>query len=184
MSGRRSAFRQKGTSMKTKFFIVAALIASLMACSKLSEEQIMEKAIDAQKGNQFEKALEHYQALLDTYPKSNKVPEALYAMGSIYQNQKEFAKAVGVYARIAKEYPEHATASSASFLVGFIYSNELKNYPAAKTAYEEFLQKYPSSPMASSAKFELDNLGKDPEEIIREKVPRAEQKPSKSAKSR
>lgn len=157
-----------------------ALIAPLMGCSKLSEGQLMEKAVEAQKGNQFTEALEHYQTFLDEYPKSDKIPEVLYAMGSIYQNQREFPKAVDVYKRITKDYPEHATASSASFLVGFIYSNELKNYAAAKSAYEEFLLKYPSSPMASSAKFELDNLGKDPEEIIKQKVQTAEKKPSKS----
>lgn len=170
--------------MKKRLFIAATLIGSLIGCSKLSEEQMIAKAVDAQKGNQNSEALEHYQSFLDEYPKSNKVPEALYAMGSIYQNQKEFPKAVDVYKQIAKEYPEHATASSASFLVGFIYNNDLKNLGAAKAAYEEFLQRYPSSPMASSAKFELDNLGKEPEELIKEKVQTAEKKPSKPAKSR
>jgi hypothetical protein len=41
----------------------------------------------AQKAEKFTEALQSYQQLLDDYPKSPKVPEALYAIGSICQNK-------------------------------------------------------------------------------------------------
>ena len=52
-------------------------------------------------------------------------------------------------------------------MVGFINNNELKNVDAARAAYEEFLKKYPSSPLVESARFELANLGKEPAELLK-----------------
>lgn len=172
--------------MNKTMFVALLTFFALNSCSKLSEEEMLNKAIEAQKASQFNEALEGYEQFLQEYPKSVKVPEALYAMGSIYQsNKRDLRKAVDTYKRIVRDYPEHATASSASFLVGFIFNNELKNSDSAKMAYEEFLKRYPSSPMAPSARFELDNLGKDPEEIIKPKLQSAEKpKPSKAGKPR
>ena len=36
--------------------------------------------------------------------------------------------------------------------------------------YELFLQKYPNHNLAPSAKFELDNMGKDPTEVLKNNV--------------
>ena len=91
----------------------------------------------------------------------------MYAIGSICQNKNlDLYKAIRSYRRIVDEYPTHAVASSAMFLVGFIYNNELKNIDSARVAYEDFLKRYPDNPMAASAKFELENLGKNPNDII------------------
>jgi TolA-binding protein len=52
-------------------------------------------------------------------------------------------------------------------MLGFIYANELNNYEKAKIYYQKFLERYPNSELAISAKFELENLGRKPEEIIK-----------------
>ena len=171
--------------MKSRIIVAAIVVFAVLGCSKVSEKELFEKAVEAKKGGQFDEALEQYQLFLTEYPKSPKVPEALYAMGSIYQsNRHEFNKAIEAYKRIVRDYPDHATTSSASFLVGFIYNNELKNVDSARMAYRDFLAKYPNSPMASSAKFELDNLGKDPEEFIRPKIQAEKSKNPKKTKGR
>ena len=82
-------------------------------------------------------------AVMSEYPQSPRVPEALYAMGSIYQDHlKDFPKAIAAYQKLVDAYPSHATAPNAQFLIGFINNNELKNIDAARKAYEAFLQKY------------------------------------------
>ena len=154
-----------------------ALPLFLAACSKPTEGELWDKGVDAQKSDRFDDALASYQMLLKEYPKGEKVPEALYAIGSIYQNNKRdstnvhFQRAIGAYQRLTKEYPDHPTASSASFMIGFIYNNELKNSDSAKAAYEYYLAHYPSSPMVESARFELQNLGKEPAEILNSSMP-------------
>ena len=78
---------------------------------------------------------------------------------------------------------------AALFLIGFVYNNHLHNLDSARIAYEQFLTQYPSHEMASSAKFELDNLGKSPEELFRTQLAEGEkdttaakQKPSSRKK--
>lgn len=152
---------------RTKTAVIFLLLVFVASCSKLTDEELWKNGVDAQKANRFDEALQDYQKILDEYPKSPKVPDALYAIGSICQDKKpDIYKAIRSYRRIVQDYPTHPTASGAQFLIGFLYNNELKNYDSAKIAYEEFLKLYPDNPMVPSAKFELANLGKNVNEIM------------------
>jgi TolA-binding protein len=154
-------------SSMSKLVALVLALALIAGCSKLTEQELWDQGVDAQKAEKFHEALQSYQQLLDNYPQSPKVPEALYAIGSICQNKNlDVYRAIRCYRRIVDEYPTHATATSALFLIGFVYNNELKNVDSARIAYEEFLKKYPDNTMAESARFELANLGKSPDEII------------------
>lgn len=159
--------------------IAQTLIAVLLftsGCSKPSEEDLWNKGVDAQKEDNVRDALDAYQQLVKDYPNGTRVAEALYAIGTVYQNDKRdttkrrFELAIDAYKRIVNEYPDHATASSACFLIGFLYNNELRNVDSSRAAYLKFLEKYPGSPMVESAKFELANLGKEPSEILKPSV--------------
>lgn len=151
----------------SRVIVVLLSLLIVVACKRATDEELWNKGVDAQRADKFEESLLQYDQLINDYPNSPKVPDALYAMASIYQsNQRDIPKAIGLYRKVAQEYPNHATASSASFLIGFLYNNELKNLDSARVAYELFVKKYPDSPMIASAQFELDNLGKDPNEII------------------
>jgi TolA-binding protein len=153
--------------MMSRSALILIVIVVFAACTKLTDEELWNEGVQAQKQDKFDESLKNYEQLLTDYPKSPKVPEALYAIATICQNQKrDFGRAIWAYRRIVQEFPTHATASGSLFLIGFLYNNELKNIDSAKAAYTEFLQKYPDSPMASSATFELANLGKDPSELI------------------
>jgi len=167
-----------------KFILALLSLTLIVSCKKLTDEELWNQGVDAQKANKFDESLTSYQQLLDEYPKSPKVPEALFAIGSICQDQKrDIYKAIHCYQRIVQEYPTHATASGAQFLIGFLYNNELKNLDSAKLAYETFLKMYPDNPMAPSARFELENLGKDANQILdlqsRPLVKTPEQNPKK-----
>ncbi|GIV45488.1 MAG: hypothetical protein KatS3mg036_0306 [Ignavibacterium sp.] len=54
-------------------------------------------------------------------------------------------------------------------MAGFICAENLKDYKRAEYYYKKFLKAYPDHELASSVKVELDNLGKSPEEILKEK---------------
>ena len=167
-----------------KFILALLSLTLIVSCKKLTDEELWNQGVDAQKANKFDESLASYQQLLDEYPRSPKVPDALFAIGSICQDQKrDIYKAIHCYQRIVQEYPTHATASGAQFLIGFLYNNELKNLDSAKLAYETFLKMYPDNPMAPSARFELENLGKDANQILdlqsRPLVKTPEQNPKK-----
>jgi TolA-binding protein len=151
----------------SKTLTVLLFLAFVVSCKKLTDEELWNNGVEAQKVNKFDESLQDYQKLVDDYPESPKVPDALYAIGSISQDQRrDIYRAIRSYRRIVEEYPTSPTASGAQFLIGFLYNNELKNVDSARIAYEEFLKKYPDNPMSPSAKFELENLGKDPNQIM------------------
>lgn len=150
-----------------KSLTILLCLTLIVSCKKPTDEELWNDGVDAQKIEKFDESLQDYQKLLDDYPKSPKVPDALFAIGSICQDKRrDINKAIRCYRRIVLEYPAHPTASGAQFLIGFLYNNELKNLDSAKLAYEEFLKMYPDNPMAPSAKFELENLGKDANQIM------------------
>jgi tol-pal system protein YbgF len=122
------------------------------------EDEVLTEAIDAQRTDRFDDAIESFQLFIKTFPKSSKVPEALYALGIVYQKKKDFQNAVKTFKRVVDDYPDHPTASGAAYLRAMLLNQELKDTTAAQTAYEDFLKRYPNAPMAGSARIELANL--------------------------
>ena len=161
------------------------LLITLIGCSKPSAEEMFNKGADSQKAEEYDAAIATYQELINVYPDSARTPEAVYAIGTMYQNQKHsYRQAIQTFRFLVEKYPNHATASNASFLIGFIYNNELKNIDSARMAYEEFLKRYPANPLTGSVQFELQNLGKDPSEVLKaqEQAEQEETMPPKKAK--
>ncbi len=74
-------------------------------------------------------------------------------------------KAIQLYYMVAEKLPPHAAQANALFMVGFIY-NELGDLTKAKATYEDFLRRYPNNQLAESARMEIKNLGKTPEQIL------------------
>ena len=54
------------------------------------------------------------------------------------------------------------------FLQAFVYENHVGDLSNAREKYIEFIQKYPEKDFADDAEICLQNLGKTPEELIRE----------------
>jgi hypothetical protein len=58
-------------------------------------------------------------------------------------------------------------------MVGYLYNNSLLKPDSAAIAYKHFLELYPQNELATSAQFELQSIGKKPEEMIPQPVPSA-----------
>ncbi|HCA80412.1 MAG TPA: hypothetical protein DEP53_11840 [Bacteroidetes bacterium] len=145
------------------FFMLSFLIAAiLVGCSKEpTEEELLKSAIRNHSEDEFDKALDDFTMLVTKYPKSDKVPEALYAMAVIYSNKKkEYSKAESVYTKLAMNYPDDATAASAAYQRARILAQHLKKPDSAIVAYEYCLKRYPGAISASAARTELNELKK------------------------
>lgn len=140
----------------------------LAACSGLTEEELINQAMDAQKTGKYDEALDSYLSYIERFPNGKERAKALFETGALYYgHRKDLDKAVEFYKQVAEEFPEYEKSPGALFLAGFIYNNELKNLDSAKAVYERFIQQYPQHELVSSAEYELANLGKDPDEIVR-----------------
>ncbi len=171
-----------------KFYWFLPIVTVLfIGCSKPSAEEMFNKGVDSQRASMFNDAIEAYNQLISTYPDSARTPEALYAIATIYQNHTQsYSQAIQTFSQFVEKYPDHPLAPSASFLIGFIYNNDLKNIDSARIAYEQFLKSYPNSQLVMSAQFELETLGKDAGEILKEraKLAEAENKSAKKGKKK
>jgi TolA-binding protein len=153
--------------MKRMTIYMIAFLAIFMGCSRMSEEELLSKAEAAMKLNKPEEAIVYYQDMVNLYPKSEKTPEALFALGSLYKGVKnDIPRALGVFNKIVDEYPTYEKAPQVLFLIGFIYNNELKDMEKARATYERFLKQYGSHELAKHAQYELENLGKDPNTLL------------------
>lgn len=79
-------------------------------------------------------------------------------------------KSVSLYKQIFNEYPNSEKAESSLFMASFILANDIRDYESAKKSYELYLEKYPNGNLAKDAKIELQNLGKTPEQVLKEKL--------------
>ena len=75
-------------------------------------------------------------------------------------------KAESYYEELIRIHPDSEYSPGALFMIGYVNANELKNYEKAKRIYFEFLEKYPNNELVSSVNFELENIGKSPDQLV------------------
>ena len=73
--------------------------------------------------------------------------------------------AIVAYSKQLEAYPDGEHSSKALFMIGFIHANYTKKLEEAKNYYNVFIEKYPDDALVNSAKYELENLGKDINEL-------------------
>jgi len=80
---------------------------------------------------------------------------------SLAQETDDPLQRMGYYTELVYSYPEGEHADEAQFMIGFIQSEELNNYEAARNALNRMLEHYPDSELAESARWMLENMGKE-----------------------
>ncbi|HTR99760.1 MAG TPA: tetratricopeptide repeat protein [Bacteroidota bacterium] len=132
--------------------------ATLIADSLRSEEAVREA---------FKPALALLGNVVSEYPHHPLADSALFMIAGIRQSNLHMpVEAIEGYRQYCRDYPGGSQAPTAMFLIGYLYNNELHNTDSAAAAYRRFLAMYPENAMAQSARFELDNLGKSPDEVL------------------
>ncbi|MCB2220126.1 MAG: tetratricopeptide repeat protein [Bacteroidetes bacterium] len=109
-----------------------------------------------------------YVTYADNYPTDPETPATLFKAGDMAMNLNQARQAIQIFDRIMDQYPDYEKTPQCLFLKGYIYENDLNDLNTAKKIYEEFLEKYPDDEFADDAKISIQNLGKSPEELIRE----------------
>ncbi|MFZ1977600.1 MAG: tetratricopeptide repeat protein [Bacteroidota bacterium] len=155
----------------TRFLIFLLPLCLIIGCSKPNAEEMYKKGENAQREENYDGALEAYHELIAAYPDSARTPEAYYALGVIYQNYKHDNRtAMKAYHDLVVKFPHHPVSPNAAFILGFMYENDFHQLDSAKAAFEFFLNNYPNDALSSSARLELSNLGKDPAQVLTERL--------------
>jgi|SRR5690554_1235260 len=164
--------------MKNYLQIILFSAFIFFSCSKLTDKEYMDAAVQYENSGNISDAIINYQKLVDEYPDSELAPEALVKQAALYHENKvknidkieSLKKAAEILISVSEKYPESKQAPSSLFMAGFIYANDIKDFKKAKEIYNTFLKKYPGDELASSAKDELEFMGLPPEEILNRKM--------------
>jgi len=160
-----------------RIILLFVLIINFVSCQKQKEEDLYKTAMEDLKNGNTKSAIENLEKIIDQNPYSEIAPEAYFTLGSLYQSIDDdsvhrtvnYQKALSYYLELIDKFPNHKHTPEAIFMAGFISVEYLKDYQNASHYYKKFLKAYPDHELAVSVKAELENLGKSPEEILREK---------------
>ena len=166
--------------MKKLKSLIYSLLASMivLSCSspqakkkeaiKTLEDELFadeNKMIDRDKASELVKV---YVSFADEFPNDKDTPDYLFKAGDMSMNLSMPQNAIQVFDRILKDYPDFEKAPQCLFLKGYVYENEIGDLNAAKKIYQDFIAKYPNDEFADDAAVSIKNLGKSPEELIKE----------------
>lgn len=98
----------------------------------------------------------------------NRAGDLLLKAAGVAKTIGQFPKAIALYGQVISQMPSHPKVSTAQFMTGFIYANDIGDLGKAKAEYESFLKRYPNDELAESARMELTNLGKSPDDLIKQ----------------
>lgn len=108
-----------------------------------------------------------YERVAFEHPSSLPAEQALFKAAELHAGYlQNVPRAIEMYKRFVDSFPMSAKAPTALFMVGYLYNNHLGMTDSAAVAYRQFLQQYPQNELATSAQFELETLGRKPEELL------------------
>lgn len=108
-----------------------------------------------------------YERVAFEHPSSLPAEQALFKAAELHAGYlQNVPRAIEMYKRFVDTFPMSAKAPTALFMVGYLYNNQLGRSDSAAVAYKKFLRLYPQNELATSAQFELETLGKKPEELL------------------
>ena len=158
------------------FLLFACLI--IISCTSSKEKDInkikeLEKTVLAKSTTPVN--LDKAKELVDAYikyakdfPKDSCSVNYLFKAANISMNIGKAKLSVELFDQIMKDYPGYSKVPDCMFLKAFVYDNNLKEYKKAREFYEEFIKKYPTHEFADDAQACIDNLGKTPEQLMKE----------------
>ncbi|MEE9167695.1 MAG: outer membrane protein assembly factor BamD [Candidatus Neomarinimicrobiota bacterium] len=144
-----------------------------VSCGKRSDspDGLLEAAKADIGESKYGDAIESLRKLVKVHPGHPAAAEAQYMLGDTFiAYAKDFEQAVKEYRTVVSSYPESHFSVNAQFMLGYVYANFIEDLVMARQEYERFLELYSDradSGLVQSVQFELENLGKDLNEIPR-----------------
>lgn len=154
---------------KTIIYLLSLVL--LLGCGQKAESPagMLDKAKTEIDESRFTDATQLLRKLVEQYSESPEAAEAQYILGDTFLSAaKDFEQAISEYRLVVSKYPESRFAVNAQFMIGYIFANFLIDVELARNEYNRFLELYSDkadSGLVQSVRFELQNLGKDLNDI-------------------
>ncbi len=118
--------------------------------SEISDDALLQMAILYYQKQRFAKALDALQRHREEYPGSELAAHAAYWLGRCQASMGQLRAATETLSASAARFPNHELAPAMLFAAGQTY-RQMKDFPAAKEAYQRLLDTYPHSDSADDS---------------------------------
>ncbi len=115
---------------------------------------IFNSALEYEKANEFNRAIEAYQYLIAHYPHSPLIYDAQNNLAFDYAELLDYRNAALTYERVAAIHPEHDRARDALYNSG-LYYNQIGDLQNALRVYKKFTEEYADDEWADDLAFEV-----------------------------
>ncbi|MCH8991708.1 MAG: tetratricopeptide repeat protein, partial [Acidobacteria bacterium] len=122
-------------------------------------EQMALAAPEQPKVQLADRVFQEYKKVFDNFPDSGRVGEAVAKMANHYYKQKDYTRAVEIFDTVLADHPDAKFLDVILFNYGrCLYRMNRK--PSARKRFDQLIQDFPESPLASDAKKISDALAK------------------------
>jgi soluble lytic murein transglycosylase len=115
--------------------------AALAAAPQLSETEHLRRALIYNFNRDFSAARRHYLAIVERYPQSANLPDALYQTGRTFYQQASFDEAINYFQRVAQQFPDSSGARDSLGQMAAAYART-KRFDEALNTYQRILSRY------------------------------------------
>lgn len=174
--------------MKIKYYFLALIL--LASCSDKRQyliDQIKEKEAIVSKSYEdipdkstSESLRNDYLEFAQKFPDDTLSPVFLHKAAELALAIDMPKEAVSAIDTLQKHYSDYKFLPDAIFFKGFVLENYLKDLPAAQKTYNDFILKWPNHDLVPQVKAAIENMGKSPEDIVKEFMERTQQTDSLS----
>ena len=109
-----------------------------------SEKAIYETARQSYDNGELDKARQHFQKLIQKYPKSENADNAQFWIGESYYREKWYERAILEYQTVLEKYPKGNKVPAAMLKQGLALL-QIKEKSSARLILQELVKKYPKS---------------------------------------
>jgi len=112
--------------------------------------------------------LNAYESYIKKHKTDTLAPAYLLKSASLASNTGKPDRAIQMYDQLIRQYPKDFHVPLACFMKAFVMENNVGDILKAKDLYLVFIKQYPDHELADDAEMAIKNLGKTPDQIIRE----------------
>ena len=163
---------KKNFTVWTGMLLLGAFVFLMAACtpspSKLQQQiaTLEQQVTNDPDLKQWEELVGLYEKYVKHYPTDSLCPEYLFKEANLYRVMKQADPAMNALVAVVDRYPGSVRVPECYFMRALIYEEVVYDPVMAKQAYLTFLERYPDHPLAETARYSIQYLGKSPEEIV------------------
>ncbi|HLO90572.1 MAG TPA: hypothetical protein VK172_05340 [Lentimicrobium sp.] len=162
---------------KSIVIVLCSLAVFMTACtSKRDKDQLKIDSLEQKVNEQaatpdtanLNQLIRDYTAFVNTYPKDSLAPLYLYRGIRVAMSMSDAKLSMKLIDKYINDYNKTKSYPEVVFLKAYVYENLMGNYGRASEIYRDFIHAFPDHELQDDAQVAIQNMGKSPEELIKE----------------